>query len=88
MSYNQQRWMRDCLSGVGLTISGIFCLTVNPPAMGKFGVSLVMTGGGYMYNAIITCCSTRKKNRLAYESSLNFKIGQKNRFNASKERYV
>ena len=52
LSPNQQRWTRDFLTGIGLTISGIFCLTVNPPVMGKFGVTLVMTGGGYMYNAI------------------------------------
>ncbi len=52
MDYNQQRWVRDFLTGVGLTISGIFCLTVGSQVMGKFGVSLVMTGGGYMYNSI------------------------------------
>jgi hypothetical protein len=52
MNTHEQRWTRDFLTGVGMTISGIFCITVHPPVLGKFGVALVMTGGGYMYNAV------------------------------------
>lgn len=48
----QEKIMRDFLYGVGCMVSGIFCVTVNTPISGKFGASLVLSGGKCMYDAI------------------------------------
>ncbi|MDE3056009.1 MAG: hypothetical protein KGI80_04905 [Verrucomicrobiota bacterium] len=48
----QQRCLRDFLLGVGMTISGVFCVTVNPPVSGPLGIPLIFGGFGYMWSAL------------------------------------
>ena len=44
--------VRNFLFGVGEVISGIFCVVVNPPIAGKFGVGLVIGGSLMMWHAV------------------------------------
>lgn len=48
----ERKNLRDFLAGVGLTISGVFCVTVSPPVAGPFGRPMIMSGFTYMFHAV------------------------------------
>jgi hypothetical protein len=48
----EKKYLRDFLAGVALSISGIFCLAVNPPIGGAFGRPLITSGFSFMFYAL------------------------------------
>jgi hypothetical protein len=57
----QEKMARDFLCGVGMTLSGVFCIVINPPLLGKFGVPLVLSGFNHMYDSVSCMIKDRRE---------------------------
>jgi len=49
---HQQKIIRDFLCGVGFLVSGVFCIVINPPLLGRFGITFVASGFKYIYESV------------------------------------
>ncbi len=66
----QQEAMRNFLAGVGITISGIFCVTISSRIGGNFGYPLIGWGMSLMWDAINPLITYKQERELRQKELL------------------